>query len=478
MPSRPTDRRGRRPSARPIPRSRFDCLSNLSRRRLPEARTRSRSSTISTRTRTATASCSRSTRRATTRWCRRVVGVWRTRDWQEREVFDLLGVRFDGPPRPAPHPHARGLGRAIRCARTSSSRGVPRHLDVAGEPAEGLRTHGTRRIRSRGRARRRTAGSSTEEMTLSMGPQHPSTHGVLRFVVQRRRRDHAGGDPRHRLPAPLDREDRREGRLPRLHAVHRPRRLRRRDAVQPGLGDGVREARRHRGAEARRVLPRDRRRAQPHRRAICSRSARWRWTSAPRRRSRTRIREREYINDLLEELCGARLTFNYMRIGGVAWDLPPGWREKALAYVDRFEPLIDEFNALISYNKIYVERLANVAVITRRGGDRLQPGRPEPARLGRQVRHPQGRCRTRSTPSSTSTCRSARARWARSATASTATSSACARCRSAAGSSASASSRCPDGPVIAQGAAQLQAAGGRRLRARRERARRHGLVRA
>ena len=37
------------------------------------------------------------------------------------------------------------------------------------------------------------------------------------------------------------------------------------------------------------------------------------------------LREREYINDLLEELCGARLTYNYMRIGGVAWDLPPGW---------------------------------------------------------------------------------------------------------------------------------------------------------
>jgi len=76
------------------------------------------------------------------------------------------------------------------------------------------------------------------------------------------------------------------------------------------------------------------------------------------------LREREYINDLIEELCGARLTFNYMRIGGVAWDVPPAWREKALAYVQRFEPLIDEFNDLISYNRIYTERLANVAVVT------------------------------------------------------------------------------------------------------------------
>ncbi len=70
------------------------------------------------------------------------------------------------------------------------------------------------------------------------------------------------------------------------------------------------------------------------------------------------------INDLIEELCGARLTFNYMRIGGVAWDLPPGWREKAIAYLDHLDPIITEYNALFSYNKIYVQRLANVAVIS------------------------------------------------------------------------------------------------------------------
>src|SRR5208282_2071520 len=76
------------------------------------------------------------------------------------------------------------------------------------------------------------------------------------------------------------------------------------------------------------------------------------------------IREREMINDLIEELCGARLTFNYMRIGGVGWDLPPGWREKALAYLDHLDPILDEYNSLISFNKIYIERLIHVGVIT------------------------------------------------------------------------------------------------------------------
>ena len=132
---------------------------------------------------------------------------------------------------------------------------------------------------------------------------------------------------------------------------------------------------RHRGAEARRVLPRDRRRAVPHPQPSAARSARWRMDIGAFTPFTHAIREREYINDLFEELCGARLTFNYMRIGGVGWDLPPGWTEKALHFLDRFEPMIEEYDRLISYNKIYVERLANVAVISPAGRHRLQPGR-------------------------------------------------------------------------------------------------------
>ncbi len=77
------------------------------------------------------------------------------------------------------------------------------------------------------------------------------------------------------------------------------------------------------------------------------------------------IRERESINDLLEALCGARLTYNYHRIGGVAFDLPAGWSDKALKFLDHFEKLLGEWDRLISFNEIYVKRLANVAVITR-----------------------------------------------------------------------------------------------------------------
>ena len=76
------------------------------------------------------------------------------------------------------------------------------------------------------------------------------------------------------------------------------------------------------------------------------------------------IREREKINDLIEALCGARLTYNYHRIGGVAFDLPEGWRDDCLRFLDHFDRFLSEFDRLISFNEIYAQRLAGVAVIS------------------------------------------------------------------------------------------------------------------
>ncbi len=77
------------------------------------------------------------------------------------------------------------------------------------------------------------------------------------------------------------------------------------------------------------------------------------------------LRERETINDLIEALCGARLTYNYSRIGGVAFDLPEGWAPKVIKFLDHFDTVLGEFDRLISKNAIYVKRLTNVCVISR-----------------------------------------------------------------------------------------------------------------
>ncbi|MBH30812.1 MAG: NADH-quinone oxidoreductase subunit NuoD [Candidatus Marinimicrobia bacterium] len=75
------------------------------------------------------------------------------------------------------------------------------------------------------------------------------------------------------------------------------------------------------------------------------------------------FRDRERILDLFEMLCGARLLYNYIWIGGVSHDFPVGWVEKTYDFLDYFEPKIAEYNELLTYNKIFIERSADVGVI-------------------------------------------------------------------------------------------------------------------
>lgn len=75
------------------------------------------------------------------------------------------------------------------------------------------------------------------------------------------------------------------------------------------------------------------------------------------------FQHREHILDLFDELCGGRLLYNYIWIGGLSHDLPPGWLGKVREFVRYMKPKVPELNDLLSYNKIFVERLANVAVI-------------------------------------------------------------------------------------------------------------------
>jgi NADH-quinone oxidoreductase subunit D len=74
--------------------------------------------------------------------------------------------------------------------------------------------------------------------------------------------------------------------------------------------------------------------------------------------------DREKILDLLEWLSGARMLYNYIWIGGVARDLPEGWGEQAKSFLEYFTPRVDDLNNLLSYNKIFIERTANVGILT------------------------------------------------------------------------------------------------------------------
>lgn len=75
------------------------------------------------------------------------------------------------------------------------------------------------------------------------------------------------------------------------------------------------------------------------------------------------FRERERIVDIFDELCGNRLTYNYMRIGGVQFDLPSGMDKKTLEFVKYLRPKIDEYDWLLTYNSIFLARSKHIAVL-------------------------------------------------------------------------------------------------------------------
>jgi NADH-quinone oxidoreductase subunit D len=75
------------------------------------------------------------------------------------------------------------------------------------------------------------------------------------------------------------------------------------------------------------------------------------------------FREREQILDLFEDVCGARLTYSYLTIGGAHDDLPAGWLDRCKRFLDYFKPRIPEYHALLTNNHIFVKRTANVGVL-------------------------------------------------------------------------------------------------------------------
>jgi NADH-quinone oxidoreductase subunit D len=77
------------------------------------------------------------------------------------------------------------------------------------------------------------------------------------------------------------------------------------------------------------------------------------------------LREREKILDLYDIICGARFTTSYTRIGGVASDISDEAIKKIKEFLDQFESKIDEVERLLNSNRIFIDRLEGVGVISK-----------------------------------------------------------------------------------------------------------------
>ncbi len=203
----------------------------------------------------------------------------------------------------------------------------------------------------------------TDEMLVNMGPQHPSTHGVLRLVLRTDGEIVSETEPHigylHRCAEKIG-----ENLTPRQWIPYTDRmdylagmnmNLGWSLVVEKLLGRNLPEKARHL-----RVIIAELNRIASHLVGMGAYGLDL-GTFSPFLYA---FREREKILDLFEEACGARLTYSYLTPGGATADLPPGWLQKCEAFLGQFEPVINEYHALLTTNAIFIKRTANIGVLT------------------------------------------------------------------------------------------------------------------
>ncbi len=199
----------------------------------------------------------------------------------------------------------------------------------------------------------------TEEMLLNVGPQHPSTHGVFRLVVKvdgetikeatpvigylHRGTEKIAEDLQYTQIIPYtDRMDYLAAMTNNYVLCH---------AVETMMGLEIPER-----AEYLRVLAMELGRVASH--------LVWFGTYLLDIGAVSpflfAFREREMIINLLNELSGGRLTFNYMRVGGVKWDAPEGWIEKIKEFIPYMREQLAGYHELVTGNEIFLNRVKDV----------------------------------------------------------------------------------------------------------------------
>src|SRR6478752_3515543 len=203
----------------------------------------------------------------------------------------------------------------------------------------------------------------TDEMLVNMGPQHPSTHGVLRLVLRtdgevvseciphigylHRCAEKIGENltPRQWIPY-TDRMDYLAGMNMNLGWALAVEKLMKHDVPEKG--------------KHLRVLIAELGRIASHLVGMGAYGLDL-GTFSPFLYA---FREREKILDLFEEACGARLTYSYLTVGGATHDLPSGWLKQCEEFLDQLLPVIVECHTLLTTNSIFIKRTAGLGILT------------------------------------------------------------------------------------------------------------------